>query len=133
MDGGKARVRVPSLPCFTPAFLPELEVGQEGFSGCDAGDSSVVDCDGFENEAKDLVALGGVGFLLPEPAEVRERCGGLADIRDDRRLKPCELGGEDALPGVVLLAREVAEEVELFGAFELRFDRTAPCSFCVRR
>ena len=62
----------------TPAFVPELE-----------------------DEAKDLVALDGVGFLLPEPGEVRERCGGPANICDDRRLMTRELGGEDPLPRVV--------------------------------
>lgn len=52
----RSRVEAPLLPCFTPAFVAELEVGQERLTRSDC-DDPLVNGDLLEDEAQDLVPL----------------------------------------------------------------------------
>jgi len=50
----RSRVRVPSLPLFTPVLAPKLEVGKERLSRRDRDDPCVVDGDLLEDEPEYL-------------------------------------------------------------------------------
>jgi hypothetical protein len=69
--------------------------------------------------------------VIPDPSEAGERGRRLSGVGNDWRLECREFGPQQTLMGFVLLASEVAYEVQILRLRELTFDRSTPCAAVV--